>query len=269
METISAEEFYDRLAGSFDVMTDWQKRLDFELPFLEGTLRARAAGTVLDAACGTGWHSIALSRRGFRAAGADASPAMIARARQNAAEAGANVFFAIADFRHLHEIPGTFDALLCLGNSLPHVLAESDLQEAFRQMRGKIRAGGVMILHNLNYDLRWRKKPRFFAAEGTPEKIVWRFADYGAELITFHTALFEHRGGGPSRWAVKVNSTLQKPWQSAELDRLLGGAGFGTIERFGGLDGSAYDPEESGDLVIVAAASREWKQTKEDVECPE
>jgi 2-polyprenyl-3-methyl-5-hydroxy-6-metoxy-1,4-benzoquinol methylase len=252
METVNAEEFYNRLAAAFDIMTDWRKRLSLEMPFLEKMLRARAARSVLDTACGTGWHSLALARKGFAAAGTDASPAMIERARQNAAASRVDVPFEVADFSNLAKIPGTFDALLCLGNSLPHVLSETALRETFRQMKGKIRAGGAIILHNLNYDLRWKKQPRFFAAEGNAETIVWRFADYGAEFITFHTALFERPGASSARWSVQVNSTLQKPWQAEEFDRALGEEGFQNIEHFGGLDGSAYAPDESGDLVIAA-----------------
>ena len=191
METVGAEEFYNRLAGAFDVMTDWPKRLALEMPFLEKTLRAHSALSVLDTACGTGWHSIALAQKGYAATGGDASPAMIESARKNAGESRLSVFFQVADFSRLEKIPGTFDALLCLGNSLPHVLSEPALRETFRQMKSKIKPGGVIILHNLNYDLRWKKQPRFFAAEGNAELLVWRFADYGTEFITFHTALFE------------------------------------------------------------------------------
>jgi glycine/sarcosine N-methyltransferase len=253
METVGGEEFYNRLAGAFDVMTDWPKRLAFEMPFLERTLRAHSALSVLDTACGTGWHSIALSQKGYTTAGGDASPAMIERARKNAAESRVKAFFEVADFSQLEKIPGTFDALLCLGNSLPHVLSEPALRDTFRQMKSKIKPGGVIVLHDLNYDLRWKKQPRFFAAEGDAELLVWRFADYGTEFITFHTALFERRGSESPRWSVKVNSTLQKPWLARDLDRLLTEEGFRKIEHFGGLDGSAYDPNQSGDLVIVAS----------------
>jgi hypothetical protein len=34
----------------------------------------------------------------------------------------------------------------------------------------------------------------------------------------------------------------------------LARAGFKEIRHFGGLDGSRFDPEKSGDLVIVAVA---------------
>jgi len=253
VETVGAEEFYNRLAGAFDIMTDWPKRLALEMPFLEKTLRARSALRVLDTACGTGWHSLALAQKGYTATGCDASPAMIERARKNAGESRLSVSFQVADFSQLENIPGTFDALLCLGNSLPHVLSEPALRRTFRQMKSKIKPGGAMILHNLNYDLRWKKQPRFFAAEGNAELLVWRFADYGTEFITFHTALFESHVSGSPRWSVKVNGTLQKPWQSGDLDQVLKEEGFQNIEHFGGLDGSAYTPDQSGDLVIVAS----------------
>jgi len=252
MTTIHAVDFYDRLAKAFDVMTDWPKRLAFEMPFLEKTLEARAARSILDMACGTGWHAISLAKKGYIAAGCDASPAMIDRARENADRSGVDVRFEVADFSQLEKIPGTFDVLLCLGNSLPHVLSEPDLRETLRQMGSKIKPGGLILLHNLNYDMRLIQKPRFFAAEGILDLLVWRFADYGNEFITFHTALFEHSASEPSRWSVQVNSTLQKPWLAADLDKALKTEGFQEIEHFGGLDGRFFNLQESPDLVIVA-----------------
>jgi ubiquinone/menaquinone biosynthesis C-methylase UbiE len=58
------------------------------MPLLERRLRAHGARRVLDVACGTGQHAIALARAGFDAVGVDASDAMVARARENAAQAG-------------------------------------------------------------------------------------------------------------------------------------------------------------------------------------
>jgi len=74
METLNSSEFYDRLARAFDVMTDWESRLAHELPFLQQTLDQHKAKRVLDTACGTGWHSIALAQRGYITAGCDAQP---------------------------------------------------------------------------------------------------------------------------------------------------------------------------------------------------
>ncbi|MGE5253174.1 MAG: class I SAM-dependent methyltransferase [Planctomycetaceae bacterium] len=258
METISSNEFYDRLARLFDVMTDWPKRLALEMPFLQRTLDGSRARGVLDTACGTGWHAITLGQKGYTAAGCDASLQMIEQARANADKAHAKVRFEVADFNQLDHFAETFDAVLCLGNSLPHLLSQEELVKALRQMRGKLRAGGMLILHNLNYDMRLQKKPRFFAANGNEDAIVWRFADYGPELITFHTVLFERKTEGtgqePFSWSVQVNSTLQRPLLKKDLDEALTRAGFGTLQHFGGLDGSPFAKDKSGDLVVVALA---------------
>ncbi len=258
METLSSDEFYDRLARAFDVMTDWGVRLSRELPFLEATLDRYRAKRVLDVACGTGWHSISLAKQGYSAAGCDASPKMIERAKENAARAGAAVRFETADFTRLDVFVEPFDAVLCLGNSLPHVLSQEALVEAIRRMGERLTPLGVLILQNLNYDLRTKAKPRFFSASGSADALVWRFADYGPEFITFHTALFERKPaaideGGVS-WSVEVNSTLQRPLLAADLEDALNRAGFVHLKYFGGLDGSAFDREKSADLVIVATA---------------
>lgn len=258
MGTLSSNEFYDRLSMFFDVMTDWQKRLNLEMPFLQKSLDQQGARSVLDTACGTGWHAVALAQKGYQAAGCDASPQMVERARANAAQAGVKVRFEVADFSRMDRFPETFDAVLCLGNSLPHLLSQEELVKALRQMRGKLHGGGVLILHNLNYDMRLQKKPRFFAANGKTDAIVWRFADYGPEFITFHTALFERKMEDAKEetisWSVQVNSTLQRPLLQKDLDEALGRAGFGTIQHFGGLDGTSFEKEKSRDLVIVARA---------------
>jgi SAM-dependent methyltransferase len=54
-------------------------------------------GPVLDLGCGTGEHTILLSRLGYRALGADAAPAAVERARERARLAGVTAEFAVAD----------------------------------------------------------------------------------------------------------------------------------------------------------------------------
>jgi SAM-dependent methyltransferase len=256
---LSETEFYDRLAEFFDVMTDWQSRLAIELPFLETTLARHHVQAVLDAACGTGGHAIALAQRGYRVAGADISAQMIARAQTNATRAGVAIPFHVARFQDLYATFGTqFDAVLCLGNSLPHVLSDAAALESLLNMRGCLRAGGVLILHNLNYDKRWKEKPRWFAVNsGTLENretLVWRFADYheSAGLITFNIALFTKNENGA--WSVQVQSTPQRPYRQSEIEMLLRRAGFREMVFYGNLQGAPFDVEQSADLVAVAIA---------------
>ncbi len=249
-------EFYDRLATCFDVMTDWQSRLAFELSFLRATLERYQARSVLDVACGTGGHVIALAQRGYRVAGSDASSVMIARANEKAMQAGLTIPFAVATFEQLRSTwQEPFDAVLCLGNSLPHVLSDDAAMGSLANMHACLRDGGLLVLHNLNYDKRLRDRPRWFGVDSGvlhgAETLIWRFCDYETDRINFHIAIFTRAEDG--KWSVSVESTPQRPFRAAELQDLLHRVGFRTLELYGNLRGEPFDPARSGDLVIVAS----------------
>lgn len=260
-------EFYDALAPLFDVMTDWNARLAAEGPFLRAVLEQAGATRVLDAASGSGGHALALAEWGYKVAGADASPVMVAMAQEKALAAARAarlpeaeaVPFTVAGLADLPAIPGldTFDVVLCLGNSLPHLLSQEELVTALRGIAAVMRPGGVFVTQNLNYDLRWQRRPRWFAAQGGvldgQEVLVWRFADYEASAgrIAFHIALFRKGANG---WQVDVHTTPQRPLFHADLLAALAEAGFGEVRSYGAMTASPepFDPASSGDLVVVA-----------------
>ncbi len=254
---LTETEFYDQLASSFDVMTDWQSRLAAELPFLEATLAEHGARVVLDSACGTGGHTLALAQRGYRVTGADISPAMIARAQANAECAGVTIPFYVARLQNLRAtFAEKFDAVLCLGNSFAHILTDGDALDSLGNIRECLRLDGVLILHNLNYDKRWHAKPRWFAVNSGVRDgramLVWRFADYNeiARQIQFNIALFTQNETGA--WNVQVQSTPQRPYHQSEIELLLRRAGFRTMTFWGDLQGAPFDAAQSPDLVVVA-----------------
>src|SRR5512136_233316 len=92
-----AMEMYDSLSKDYDYFVNWPERLAYELPFIETQIKSaagerspeeRGSLKVLDAACGTGMHVIALAQRGYVVAGADLSAGMVAQALANAAVSG-------------------------------------------------------------------------------------------------------------------------------------------------------------------------------------
>src|SRR5512137_1743436 len=98
---MSSVPLYDALAVDYDRFVNWPARLAHELPFLERLFRFHGVRRVLDTACGTGQHAIALARLGYQAAGTDLSAPMVESARQNAATAGVQVHFYVAEFGRL------------------------------------------------------------------------------------------------------------------------------------------------------------------------
>ena len=262
---LTETEFYNRLADFFDVIIDWQSRLAVELPFIESVFARNNARSVLDCACGTGGHTIAFAQRGYRVTGSDISAAMIARAETNTQRAGLAIPYRVARFQDLRAtFSEKFDAILCLGNSFVHVLSDEDALASLSNMRECLREGGVLILHNLNFDKRWQTQPRWFDVNsGTldnRETLVWRFADYSesgsvtspSSRITFNIALFTKNDQGA--WSVEVQSTLQRPYQKNEIENFLRRAGFRDLAFYGSLQGEPFDAVQSGDLVVTAIA---------------
>jgi SAM-dependent methyltransferase len=250
---------YDELSSDYDRFVNWNNRLPYELPFLERTLKGKHR--LLDAACGTGMHAIALARRGFDASGADLSSQMVARARINAAEAGVVVDFREAGFGELaHSFltePGSslFDAVLCLGNSLPHAVGPGALEAALRDFAAVLRPGGVLLLQNRNFDAVTSMQQRWMEPqshhEGDREWLFQRFYDFlPSGLIQFNLITLRREGSQP--WQQHVASSLLRPLTQADLSTALPAVGFEQIEWFGGLGGEPFDAISSGNLVVLA-----------------
>ncbi len=78
---------------------------------------------------------------------------MIERARENAAAVGCEARFVVAGFGELvAKVGNGFDALLCLGNSLPHVLTADALHETLADLAAVLRPGGLLFIQNRNFD---------------------------------------------------------------------------------------------------------------------
>jgi glycine/sarcosine N-methyltransferase len=248
---------YDSLSADYDRFVNWPARLAAELPLLEKELTTAGARTILDAACGTGRHAIELARRGFAVCAADLSAGMIAQAQANAEAAGAAVRFEQAGFGEMKRVfePAAFDALLCLGNSLPHVQNLSGLTLALKDFYGCLKPGGLLILQNRNFDRVLAARERWIdpqsSAEEGREWLFLRFYDFETDgSIAFHIVTLRRETGGD--WSQSVSSTRLWPLVESGLTGALAAAGFEKIERYGSMRGEPFDKRTSPDLILAA-----------------
>ena len=249
--------FYDTFSSDYDRFVSWPGRLALEIPFLTDQLRAIGAKSVLDAACGTGMRTLALSQAGFDAAGADLSAGMIARAMENAQAVGLQIPFKTAGFGELSAVfgPESFDALFCLGNSLPHLLTSELLSAALADFALVLKPGGLVIIQNRNFDAVMANHQRWMepqsAREGQTEWLFQRFYDFEPDgQLTFNVVTLRREAEGV--WMQSIRSTQLRPLLAAELQTSFQAAGFESITCYGDLAGSIFNSSSSGNLVITA-----------------
>lgn len=114
------EEYVHQFVRKWDDLIDWEARANSEGDFFIRLLKERGVKRVLDVATGTGFHSVRLLKAGFDVVSVDGSPEMLAQAFENARRSGQILRTVHADWRWLGQaIDNKYDAVICLGNSLP------------------------------------------------------------------------------------------------------------------------------------------------------
>ncbi len=247
---------YDSFSLDYDRFVNWPNRLAFELPFIQQQLEKMSLTpgqplSVLDAACGTGMHGIALAQQGYTVTGADLSAGMIEQAQANAAAAGVEVRFAAAGFGGLapefkDQTGFPFDAVLCLGNSLPHLLTRPELDAALADFYACLKPGGLLLIQNRNFDAVMAQRQRWMDPqayrEAGREWIFMRFYDFEADgLVNFNIVTLYREGDEP--WVQHIISSRLRPLLRGELAGALLSAGFQSITCYGGMDASPFDPD--------------------------
>lgn len=251
---------YDELGQDYDRFVNWDARMAFELPFLLRQFERNQVRRVLDMACATGRHAIAFQQSGYQVEAADPSVAMIQQARENATRAGAKVPFHVFGFGQIAEnTTGRFDAITCLGNSLPHALSEDELRATLRDMAEALTPGGVLVLQLRNFQRVLQERERFMSPQvhrsGEHERVFLRFYDYdlGDERLRFNMVRLQRRGSGA--WQASVDHTWLRPWRCRELQPALERVGLRPTQIYGNLGGEPFEAATSSDLVIVAQCS--------------
>ena len=282
---MDAQEFYDGLGEDYDRMVSWGTRLQREEVFFEQLFAGAGTRSVLDAACGTGMHVISFARRGLRCVGADLSPAMIAQARLNAGRAGVRVELDAFGFGKLaaafsgRGVP--FDAVTCLGNSLPHLLDDASLAECLSDFAELLSPGGILVIQNRNYDRLLRERQRFMPvsartdAEG--ETLFLRITDFrgqeagpgpaagpatgyaAGEAVDFTIVTLRKRGGA---WTQSVKTTPLRALRRSTLETCIREAGFSVVDVYGSYRREPYDSPGAPDLVVVARKQAPRKPTR-------
>ena len=134
-------------AGVYDAVYRW-KDYDAEAVALERILAAKAGGTLLDVACGTGSHLVRL-RGAFLAEGLERDPEMAAVARAK------GLVVHEGDMERF-DLGRRFDAVTCLFSSIGYMETPARLARAICRMAAHLAPGGRLVVEPFFEPHVWR-----------------------------------------------------------------------------------------------------------------
>ena len=222
---------YEGFAAVYD---DWAADMTDDIDFYVDLARD-AEGPIIELAAGSGRISIPIAQHtGKRVIGIDLSPAMLARAREHAADAGVELELHEADMRDL-DFEEASDLVICPARSLLHLPTWADRRRVFERVARALRPGGRFAWNAFVFDHR-------FAVEADGK---WE-----AEPLRHFTQYTP----GDNRVDITLEDgpTLSLWWVArSEWEGLLDVAGLETEALYGWFDRRSFD-DTSREFVWIA-----------------
>ncbi len=239
---------YKVIADVYDILNPKEEILD-QKPFFEKLINDYAVSRCLDCACGTGWHLSMFHDMGLTCFGSDISPEMLALAKRNLE--GKYIPLKQEDFRNLGNSWGdTFDMVVCLTTSLPHMLTDEDVVKALTSMYDRIHDGGILVITNGITDSLLDNKPKFIPARELENEAFYFIVEYPNEAQFTFNIIYVYTGnsGLQHRFTTVTYNAMRK----AVLERCFAKVPFKNVQYFGDYDLSDYSKESSNTLIVVA-----------------
>lgn len=197
-------------------------------PFYREEAR-RAAGPVLELACGTGRLTIPIARDGHEIVGLDVSSAMLDAARCKAKQARIReATFVRTDMRSF-ALGGRFALVIVSCNSLAHLTTNDDLKACFSRIREHLRPGATVAFDIVN--------PRVTSLARSASEVVCLDTVLGCQGITVReTANYDPVTPDQNRAVARAARRTVCPHTGAPLLATDLSPGVAAVARSGGAE---------------------------------
>jgi SAM-dependent methyltransferase len=222
---------YDAFAPIYD---DWSAHMTDDVPFYVELAR-ETEGSLVELAVGNGRVAIPVAREtGRRVLGIDASPAMLAQARERVAAAGVDVELREGDMRDL-ELDEPAGLVYCPARSLGHLPTWADRRRVFERVHAALRPGGRFAWNFFVFD----------------PKIATRIDGEWQEQNGVRHRVDQHRHDNRVDVTLESGDTISLWWLNrSEWEGLIDVAGFELEALYGGFKGEPFD-ESANEFVWV------------------
>jgi ubiquinone/menaquinone biosynthesis C-methylase UbiE len=246
---------FDDVALAYDESIDWTARLAREMPFLISCLGNPKGKHVLDLACGTGRHSVALALEGAEVVGIDNSIVMLSKAKEHAASKEVTPKFILGEMAEFQSITaGQYDLVICLGNSLALLENLDILEMVISSVYNSLKDGGFFIAQALNFEEIHRTGFRFFPQKGgkmdTEEDVVFsRFYEH-TDPPNSSTLVMSAQMKVKGEWTSLVSTQKVLNLNSNLMKRYLAQAGFQETRFYSDYSESLFVGSDDRNMVI-------------------
>ena len=219
-------DFFTELPNTFWRAAIPPAATEAEVDFLVRVTGLRPGDHVVDLACGSGRHAIALAARGYRVTGIDVSPAAVAYARRHAV---GDATFAVGDMADLPPDLAA-DVALCMGNAFGY-LEHEDTVRFLADLRADVLVLDYgFVAESLLPGLTIDEEPMTIGGVEAVQENEYDVANSRwITRFTFRQGEREHRG-----------TSVQHVYTAAEVVRLVRAAGFAEVALYGDPDGTPY-----------------------------
>ena len=227
-------QFYNQIAEKYDFIFPLSPA---HKTFFASELHGK---TLLDVGAATGNLTAYLSSQGYEVTAIDLSERLIAKATEKGVTVQQRNMLAI------DELP-TFDNIVCIGNTLPHLDSKTSVQLFLQKAYGQLTQGGKLVLQLVNFQ-------KYFAQQQ---------GDYlgNLPLIENDKVKFERyyylNEEGKIRFKTILDDTIKneellQPIFADQLTEWLTQIGFQAINLYGNFKKDPFDKEKSMALIVIA-----------------
>ena len=200
---------------------------------------------ILDVGCATGELALKLAHNGYSVVGIDLNSSMINIAKKDAEKQNLSVDFCTDNMMNLSE-ENEFDCVLCMGNTLPHILNWNEIDLFIKSIQKLLKKDGIFIFQILNYDKILREKSICFTIqENNRYKFIRDYIEIELKKIIFKITLIDKQKN-----ETYIDQTDLLPITKNEIVHILEENNFSDINCFSDYNKSSSSSDDFYNLYV-------------------
>ncbi len=200
-----------------------ENRAFFESIGLRGKEGGKENARALDIGAGSGFQSIPLAELGFAVTAVDLSQKLLGELVQNAGDlqieiVRSDILQCITEMK-----PQSFDACVCMGDTLTHLASFGDVQRLLREVNRVLVPGGRFVIALRDFTRELRAEERFIPVRADEHTVFSCFLEYDGDHVRVYDVIHQRRDAG---WDMRVSSYRKLRIAPDWLEKRARDAGF-------------------------------------------